>query len=366
MGIWSDDRFLNRVCGKLGWHVILSIRRGGFYLALSRLKGDRDGTPCTLTTSFLREVRIGVGCPKYRMGRGQCFGLCIRGDLHYMGGGLDLALLLRLGWGRGGTNGTLGTYLKRDGKVRYTWMGKRWTHKTRVSRKGTSCTTLFTWHDLGAKDPPTSLKGIKEKETGGCKGQSRANPNGLKSNPRSASSSGDLGNQVAGPSCSKVEGSGFNFSRVVQGAKVKPVKPPIQHPFTNSLSAGPGLSRLQIKVILKKRSYFVKSRARLLPTSILSSPSPGGLHTTNGGKTYGISESQRKAIADRISVSSSICIEETVNWCPREWDYFNDLCMSLGLDPDYCIEDVESDAENGTAQFISDQLKAGSPKANRK
>ncbi|KAI3677374.1 hypothetical protein L1987_87000 [Smallanthus sonchifolius] len=105
--------------------------------------------------------------------------------------------------------------------------------------------------------------------------------------------------------------------------------------------------------------------ARLLPSSILSSPSPGGLHAANGGKTYGISESQRKAIADRISVSSSICIEETNNWCPGEWDYFNDLCISLGLDPDYCIEDVESDTENGTAQFFSGLLKAGCPKPNR-
>ncbi|KAI3786254.1 hypothetical protein L1987_45389 [Smallanthus sonchifolius] len=104
--------------------------------------------------------------------------------------------------------------------------------------------------------------------------------------------------------------------------------------------------------------------ARLLPTSILSSPSPGGLHTTNGGKSYGISESQRKAIADRISVSSSICIDETDNWCPREWDYFNDLCISLGLGPDNCIEDVESDTENGTAQFFSGLLKAGCLKSN--
>ncbi|KAI3727418.1 hypothetical protein L1987_67232 [Smallanthus sonchifolius] len=215
----------------------------------------------------------------------------------------------------------------------------------------------------------------------------RANPNGLKSNPRSASSSGDLGNQVAGLSCSKVEGSGFNFARAVQGAKVKPVKPPIQHPSTSSLSAGPGLSRsrtadrqppahgssmeaadkgdpVKEKLFCQINCEHIEG-ARLLPTSILSSPSPGGLHTTNGGKTYGISESQRKAIADRISVSSSICIEETVNWCPGEWDYFNDLCMSLGLDPDYCIEDVELDTENGTAQFISDLLKAGSPKANR-
>ncbi|KAI3730207.1 hypothetical protein L1987_61376 [Smallanthus sonchifolius] len=106
--------------------------------------------------------------------------------------------------------------------------------------------------------------------------------------------------------------------------------------------------------------------ARLLPASILSSPSPGGIHTKDGGKSYGISEAQRKAIADRLSESSSICSEETVNWCPGEWDYFNDLCISLGLDPDYCIEDVESDTENGTAQFLSDLLNSGRPKSNRK
>ncbi|KAI3740998.1 hypothetical protein L1987_58662 [Smallanthus sonchifolius] len=103
--------------------------------------------------------------------------------------------------------------------------------------------------------------------------------------------------------------------------------------------------------------------ARLLPASILASPSPGGIHTNEGGRTYGISEAQRKAIVDRLSVSSSICGEETVNWCPGEWDYFNDLCISLGLDPDYCIEDVESDTENGTAKFFSDLWKSGCPKS---
>ncbi|KAI3688423.1 hypothetical protein L1987_82136 [Smallanthus sonchifolius] len=294
----------------------------------------------------------------------------------------------------------------------------------------------------------------------------RANPNGLKSNPRSTTSSGDLCKQGAGPSCSNAVGSGFNFARAVQGAKAKPVKPPIQHPISSSQSAGPGLSRsrtaarpppvhgssmevdtptvcsnnrfaalnvvseqdpfdqstgtgttfseLDIHASIKRTSLVEATSdlfppdpmnedgtpsarvhsdvmeqpadkgepekeklicqvnrehvegARLLPTSILSSPSPGGLHTTNGGKYYGISESQRKAIADRISVSSSICIDETDNWCPGEWDYFNDLCISLGLDPDYCIEDVESDTENGTAQFFSGLLKAGCPKSNRK
>ncbi|KAI3754128.1 hypothetical protein L1987_53906 [Smallanthus sonchifolius] len=248
----------------------------------------------------------------------------------------------------------------------------------------------------------------------------RANPNGLKSNPRSASSSGDLGNQVAGlglltanplptalpwrlippPVCSNNQfaalnvvseldpfdqntGTGTTFTELDIHASIKRTSlveaPTDLYPHEPMNEDGTPPVRLHSDVKEqaadkgdpKKEKLFCQINrehiegARLLPTSILSSPSPGDLHTTNGGKTYSISESQRKAIADRISVSSSICIEETVNWCPGEWDYFNDLCMSLGLDPDYCIEDVESDMDNGTAQFISDPLKAGSPKANR-
>ncbi|KAI3685910.1 hypothetical protein L1987_79579 [Smallanthus sonchifolius] len=259
-----------------------------------------------------------------------------------------------------------------------------------------------------------------------------ASPNGLKSNPRSTTKSG--------PSCSKDVGSGFDFARAVQGVKVNPVRPPIQHPRTKSQSAGPvsrpavshppahsssmevdhnaetsmNFTELDIPASIK-RTCLVEAQsdlypndpinevsistatshsgvkdhaadrgdpaavkqvcqinrehiegARLLPASILSSPSPGGIHTNNGGKSYGISESQRKAIADRLSVSSSICGEETVNWSPGEWDYFNDLCISLGLDPDYCIEDVDSDTENGTAQFMADLWKSGCPKSTRR
>ncbi|KAI3773238.1 hypothetical protein L1987_47762 [Smallanthus sonchifolius] len=109
---------------------------------------------------------------------------------------MGLVLLLRLGWGRGGTLGTLGTYLKRDGKVckgprrlvrwshwvgkviwglwvgkgwlwqvRHMWTGKRWKHKTRVSMNGTSCTQLITWHIQGAEDTTATLKGTKVSRT---------------------------------------------------------------------------------------------------------------------------------------------------------------------------------------------------------
>ncbi|KAI3797119.1 hypothetical protein L1987_32369 [Smallanthus sonchifolius] len=139
--------------------------------------------------------------------------------------------------------------------------------------------------------------------------------------------------------------------------------PPAQlHAAVNDQAAGQCGSERENLVCHLNRERI--EGARLLPASILSSPSPGGVHTKGGGRTYGISESQRKAIADRLSVSNSICSEETVNWCPGEWDYFNDLCISLGLDPDYCIEDVESDTENGTAQFISGLLNSGYPKPN--
>ncbi|KAI3787673.1 hypothetical protein L1987_42303 [Smallanthus sonchifolius] len=141
--------------------------------------------------------------------------------------------------------------------------------------------------------------------------------------------------------------------------------PPAQlHAAVNDQAAGQCGSERENLVCHLNRERI--EGARLLPASILSSPSPGGVHTKGGGRTYGISKSQRKAIADRLSVSNSICSEETVNWCPGEWDYFNDLCISLGLDPDYCIEDVESDTENGTAQFISGLLNSGYPKPNRK
>ncbi|KAI3773229.1 hypothetical protein L1987_47753 [Smallanthus sonchifolius] len=194
--------------------------------------------------------------------------------------------------------------------------------------------------------------------------------------------SGELSKQGASPSRSNVGGSGFNFARAVQGANAKPVKPPNQHPVSSAQSAGPGLTRtgtsfseLDIHASIR-RTTLVEAASDLYPPDPMNEDGTSSArvhsdvmeHDANKGgpgKSYGISESQKKAIADRISVSTSIRIEETDDWCPGEWDYFNDLCISLGLDPDYCIEDVESDTENGTAQFFLGLLKAGCPKPNR-
>ncbi|KAI3688427.1 hypothetical protein L1987_82140 [Smallanthus sonchifolius] len=110
---------------------------------------------------------------------------------------------------------------------------------------------------------------------------------------------------------------------------------------------------------------------RILPTSVLSSPRVGGSPTTSAfllgpghsGKTYGISDEQKRAIADRLKISGSISMDIVDQWCLGQWDFFNDHCTLMGLDPDYCIEDVESDTENGTAHFFSAQMKVGMPKA---
>ncbi|KAI3743670.1 hypothetical protein L1987_56732 [Smallanthus sonchifolius] len=193
VGIWSDERFLNSVGGNFGWLVLLSFLRGGFYLALSEIKGEGDGTPCTRTTSFLRGMSFGCWCPKYRLRRGEFSGLCRGGDRQFMGGGLDSVLLLRMGWGRVGTLGTLGTTLKRVRKVCkrpsmsfncyqswagkdiwglwlgkiwfwhvwHFWRGKKWNQKTRVSRKGFSYIPSTPWHKWGSEDTKFIMEGIK-------------------------------------------------------------------------------------------------------------------------------------------------------------------------------------------------------------
>ncbi|KAI3814416.1 hypothetical protein L1987_19171 [Smallanthus sonchifolius] len=109
-------------------------------------------------------------------------------------------------------------------------------------------------------------------------------------------------------------------------------------------------------------------RSRILPESITSPPKLGERSSSLllgpgcSGKNYGISDDQKKNIATRLNNEGSISVDIVDQWCPGQWDYFNDLCTLMGLDPDYCIEDVESDDENGTAQFFAAQMKVGMPK----
>ncbi|MFS8013835.1 hypothetical protein Hanom_Chr15g01337711 [Helianthus anomalus] len=77
----------------------------------------------------------------------------------------------------------------------------------------------------------------------------------------------------------------------------------------------------------------------------------------DNGYDYGITQAQKDAIRKRLtSKSQTVLAEVANNWEPGERDYFEDLCMELGLDPDFCIEDVAEDV-SGTARFFSGLVK---------
>ncbi|KAI3797113.1 hypothetical protein L1987_39805 [Smallanthus sonchifolius] len=196
----------------------------------------------------------------------------------------------------------------------------------------------------------------------------RTNSIGQKPNQMSPTMSDELHNHSVGTAGSIKSSLGFDFTRAVQGANVKTKKPPNQSPSTSLQPAGAASGSVNrhpqsAAATMDVEPPQTSSSNRFAALSAASEQDDFD-QSIGTGRTYGISDSQRKAIAERLSVSNSICSEETVNWCLGEWDYFNDLCISLGLDPDYCIEDVESDTENGTAQFFSDLMKSGRPKTN--
>ncbi|KAI3827121.1 hypothetical protein L1987_01185 [Smallanthus sonchifolius] len=113
------------------------------------------------------------------------------------------------------------------------------------------------------------------------------------------------------------------------------------------------------------REHVVGSR--ILPESILLPPNLGGSSSSPlvssgcSGKSYGISDEQKKDIADRLKTSGCINVELVDKWSPCQWDYFNDLCTLVGLDPDYCIEDVDSDTENGNGPISLGYAQVGYP-----
>ncbi|MFS7952993.1 hypothetical protein Hanom_Chr07g00613431 [Helianthus anomalus] len=77
----------------------------------------------------------------------------------------------------------------------------------------------------------------------------------------------------------------------------------------------------------------------------------------DNGYDYGITQAQKDDIRKRItSKSQTVLAEVANNWELGERDYFEDVCMELGLDPDFCIEDVAEDI-SGTARFFSGLVK---------
>ncbi|KAI3740999.1 hypothetical protein L1987_58663 [Smallanthus sonchifolius] len=114
---------------------------------------------------------------------------------------------------------------------------------------------------------------------------------------------------------------------------------------------------------------------RILPSSIVTPPKdaqqPMGQRVTTAQsvreekeeKDYGISKAQKMAITDRLcGPAQAVRAVEMDNWEQGEHEFFEDQVKALGLDYDYCIEDVESDDENGTAQVFAAQMKVGMPK----
>ncbi|KAI3823023.1 hypothetical protein L1987_10626 [Smallanthus sonchifolius] len=114
---------------------------------------------------------------------------------------------------------------------------------------------------------------------------------------------------------------------------------------------------------------------RILPSSIMSPPKgtqqPTGQILTadtpvkegRDNKDYGISNAQKMAITSRLcGPAQAVRAADMDAWDQSEHDFFEDQVKAMGLDYDYCIEDVESDDENGTAQFFTAQMKTGMPK----
>ncbi|MFS8013812.1 hypothetical protein Hanom_Chr15g01337471 [Helianthus anomalus] len=96
---------------------------------------------------------------------------------------------------------------------------------------------------------------------------------------------------------------------------------------------------------------------RVLPTWSRFSPSDCLNRIIN--KDYGITDSQKKRIFDALSgESKAVRAEDQEDWIDGEWEFFYDKCLELGLDPDFCVEDVYDD-ESESAQFISQLAKTG-------
>ncbi|KAI3814424.1 hypothetical protein L1987_14064 [Smallanthus sonchifolius] len=94
---------------------------------------------------------------------------------------------------------------------------------------------------------------------------------------------------------------------------------------------------------------------------ILTADTPVKEGTDN--KDYGISNAQKMAITSRLcGPAQAVRAVDMDNWEQGEHEFFKDQVKALGLDYDYCIEDVDSDDENGTAQFFAAQMKVGMPK----
>ncbi|KAI3783232.1 hypothetical protein L1987_42308 [Smallanthus sonchifolius] len=130
----------------------------------------------------------------------------------------------------------------------------------------------------------------------------------------------------------------------------------------------------QEQLVCQVNREFIEG-VRILPSSIVSpmksyqqsSGQEVSLETPSREevevKDYGISDAQKLAITSRLcGPAQAVRAVDMDNWEQGEHEFFEDQVKAMGLDYDYCVEDVESDDENGTAQFFSAQMKVGMPK----
>ncbi|MFS8013786.1 hypothetical protein Hanom_Chr15g01337191 [Helianthus anomalus] len=76
-------------------------------------------------------------------------------------------------------------------------------------------------------------------------------------------------------------------------------------------------------------------------------------------RDYGITDAQKNRILEALTgATKAVRAEEQEDWTEGEYDFFYDKCLELGLDPDFCVEDVYDD-ESGSAQFLSQLSKTG-------
>ncbi|KAI3677378.1 hypothetical protein L1987_87004 [Smallanthus sonchifolius] len=204
---------------------------------------------------------------------------------------------------------------------------------------------------------------------------------------------------VPAPAAAKTKSSasGFNYARAVQGDKGSLIHHPVHPPKAAKVTChaplpSPQSLRIQIPDDLyppdqvtvdgmdvdqtrfkSKANEFCQlnrehaSGSRILPDSIVSPPMlVNSLSSLLGpgcsGKNYNISAAQKDYIDKCLKNEGSVSVDIVDQWCPGQWDYFNDLCTLMRLDPDNCIEDVDSDTENGTSRFLSGLLNSGAPK----
>ncbi|KAI3716402.1 hypothetical protein L1987_67252 [Smallanthus sonchifolius] len=73
---------------------------------------------------------------------------------------------------------------------------------------------------------------------------------------------------------------------------------------------------------------------------------------------FDITNGQKAAISKSLEKFGSVKASNQANWSPGEWDYFHHLVESLDIDPNTCVEDVNSDS-NGSALFLKSLNKEG-------